>query len=518
MAKKHNAKTASRKTSDTSERVPFPKVMKVFETNDGFENFATRIGMGQNNQQSAGGYASTNYISRNRMQLENAYRSSWVVGAFIDYKAEDMTRAGITITSNDEPDSIKAISQEIRRLQVLQSFREGIQWGNLYGGAIAVIQIDGQDLATPLNLDTIGKDQFKGLAIYDRWQLQPDLQDIIVDGPDMGLPAFYTIVTTNGMIPTSSTVGGSGTGMRVHHSRCIRFIGIKLPHFQAITEMMWGESQIERLWDRLMSFDNATLSAGALIDRANLRTISVKGLRQILAMGGKSQQALEAMFDSIRLLQNNMGLTVIDADDKMDTTTYSFAGLSDMMLQFGQQLSGATGIPLVRFFGQSPAGMSATGESDLRMYYDNINAQQEAKLRNPFEVVVRVMWRSLFGSAPPVDLSFNFTPLWQMSAMDKANIAKLNAETVIGAHDAGLTSAKITLQELRADSGATGLFSNITDEDIEAADAEVPPAPEMGEGGGDLDPASAPPKLSVVSNDSAYVSPHEKIKAWLSRN
>ncbi|MDR0067321.1 DUF1073 domain-containing protein, partial [Acinetobacter sp. 11520] len=86
-----------------------------------------------------------------------------------------------------------------------------------------------------------------------------------------------------------------------------------------------------------------------------------------------------------RQWQSNEGLTLMDADDTYEAHQYNFSGLDNILLQFGQQISGATGIPLVRLFGQSPAGLNATGESDLANYYDNINQQQEGRLRTPLQ-------------------------------------------------------------------------------------------------------------------------------------
>ena len=294
------------------------------------------------------------------------------------------------------------------------------------------------------------------------------------------------------------------------------------------------------MWDRLISFDNATMSSASLIDRANLRTVGVDGLREIIAAGGEAQAGLLAQFDMMRELQVNEGLTLLDKNDTFASTAYSFAGLSDMMLQFGQQLSGASSIPLVRLFGQSPAGLSATGESDMRMYYDNINAQQEARLRNGWQLLLQVLWRSVFGKPAPKDLEFTFTPLWQMSATDKANNAKTTTETIIGAFTAGLTDRSTSLQELRASSSDTGIFSNITDEDIEEAKADEPPMPDMPE----ESPPEAPkpeeqsskeveaqavpdpneqiikPEASAepVKNLDDKVPAWKKIAQWLSRN
>lgn len=491
------------------------KAANTAQVADGFDNFLSRIGLNNDNAISGGTYE-FNLITLNRLLLEAAYRGSWVIGVGIDSIADDMTRAGITLTSNDVADKISDIKAMMSRLQIFQSVGNGIRWGRLYGGAIGVMDIKGQNMSTPLDLETIAEGQFQGIVIYDRWQLNPTLFEVIDSGPEMGLPKYYDIVTNNtptGSRPTTQTSGQ----IRVHHSRCIRFGGVPLPYFQAVTNMMWEESVCERIWDRLISFDNATMSSASLVDRANLRTIGVDGLREIMASGGKAQQGLERQFDMMRWLQVNEGLTLIDKEDTFASTAYSFAGLSDMMLQFGQQIAGGFGIPLVRFFGQSPAGLNSTGEADLRMYYDNINAQQEAKMRNPFEKIVKILYRSMYGEAAPKDLQFIFTPLWQNTPREKADIAKINTDTVVEAHASGLVDTPTAMKELRQNSGESGIFSNITDEQIDEAETEEPPMPEDQPSANPNVPMPAPKETvkspsPTTSKDSAFV----KIKKWLS--
>lgn len=487
-------------------------------TFDGFDNFVSRLGMNNDNTLSAGIYT-FNLITRNRIELEAAYRGSWVVGQVIDCVSEDMTKAGVDISTTEDEAGIKKIKSAISKLKIHRSLCDTIRWGRLYGGSISLLQIEGQDLSTPLDISTIDKDQFKGLVVFDRWQLNPQMTELIGEGPDMGLPSYYQIVNDPRTAADPKALSATGYE-RVHHSRIIRNIGIQLPYYQAITEMMWGESILERLWDRLISFDSATMSTANLIERANNRTVGIDKLREIIAAGGKAQQGLEAMFDMMRVFQTNEGLTLLDKEDTFQTTSYSFAGLSEVMLQFGQQLSGASGIPLVRLFGQSPAGLNATGESDLRTYYDNINSQQESRLRPGWDLLLKVLWPSVLGKSAPEDLEFDFTALWQTSLMDKSTIAKTTAETVSGAYEAGLVSRSTAMKELRQASGDNGLFSNISDEEIAEAEeeAENPPMPggsvpgaenpENAEGKGLPTPAPSEEKLK----DASMMN---KIKVWV---
>jgi phage-related protein (TIGR01555 family) len=460
-------------------------------TMDGFDNFLTKIGLRNDNSLSGGTYT-FDLLTRNRIKLEQAYRGSWIVGKMVDSIAEDMTREGIQIRTERDDGSIKKVQAAFVKLGIWRSLRSLVRWGRLYGGAIGVLQIEGQDLSTELDVSTISKGQFRGVAVFDRWQVNPLIQHTIQYGPDIGLPAYYQIVND----PTQLDPGYEFTPIEdntIHYTRLIRHGGIELPFWQALTELMWGESVLERLWDRLISFDNATMSSASLIDRANLRTVGVDGLREILAAGGEAQQGLLAMFEMMRMLQTNEGLTLIDKEDTFQTTSYSFAGLADMLIQFGQQIAGACDTPLVRLFGQSPAGLNATGESDMRMYYDNIKAQQEAIFRNPVDTLLRVLWRSELGKDAPDDMEYGFTTLWQMSATDKATVAKTTTETIVGAYDSGLTDRATALADLRNQSRETGVFTNITDEMIDEAEKEADEPPMPGEGGAAVDPETGEP-------------------------
>lgn len=438
---------------------------------DGFANINAKLGIGPRNLLSGGHYIQTKKTN-NRLELEAMYRTSWVVGAIIDAVAEDMTRSGISISGSIEPDRMAKIQKNITRFGIWRAILDAIKWGRLYGGAIAAFVIDGQDPSTPLNIETISKNQFKGLMVYDRWAIQPSTESLITYGMNVGLPEFYTLIG-NGNTGTLSNI-------KWHHSRIIRFIGTQLPIWQASTNEMWGASVIERLYDRLVSFDSATMGAANLVQKAHLRTLQINNLREIFAQskdGSPAEQNLLTMIENMRYLQSNEGITLLDKDDTFATHQYSFSGLPEIILQFGQQIAGAEGIPLVRLFGQSPAGLNSTGENDLRMYYDNILARQESRLREGLTMVLQILHRSLFGESAPDDFDFDFTPLWQTSAKEKADIATVTTAAIIQAYDAGIIDQVTALKELKQMSDNTGVFSNITQKTIQEAEMVPPPIP-----------------------------------------
>ncbi|QEE24578.1 DUF1073 domain-containing protein [Rhodanobacter glycinis] len=438
-------------------------------TADSFQNFESRVGIATNNQSSSGHY-SFDFISRNRVQLEAMYRSSWIVGQAVDVVAEDMTRAGIDHEGDADPGDLARIDREFERMQLWDRLCDTVKWSRLYGGAIAVMLIDGQKMDTPLRIDTVTRGQFKGLLVLDRWLVQPTLQNLVQEmGPDFGIPEFYDVVADSMALKRQ----------RIHHSRVLRLDGVDLPYWQRISENLWGQSVIERLFDRLIAFDSTTAGAAQLVYKAHLRTYAVDNLRDIIGMGGPALEGLLKQIDMIRRFQTNEGMTLMDAKDKFETHQYTFSGLSDVLLQFGQQLSGALQIPLVRLFGQSPAGLNSTGESDIKTYYDHIKQQQERRLSSPLTRLMGVMFRSVLGVPMPDDYNFSFNHLLQLSEVERADVAGKITTTVLEAYDAGVIPQRVALEELRQSAGITGIWSNVGDDLIEAADDELP---DMSEG------------------------------------
>jgi hypothetical protein len=508
----------SRRKSSTLHSVPAADkptpASNMAQARDGYANLVTRTGLGAGNQLSAGTYLPV-LLTRNRLRLENMLRGSWIVGAAIEAFPEDMTRAGIEIISDDEPSDIAKVQRCLNIYGVWSALQSNLKWGRLYGGSIAYIDIDGQEPSTPLDVSTVGEGQFKGLRVYDRWQLSPDVNNLVPSGPDAGLPAYYALTTID-----SGNFGAPVSGVRFHHTRCIRAIGIQLPFFQAITEMMWGESILERMQDRLMAFDAASMGAANLLERAYLRTVQIDGLREIIAAGGQSEANLRSMFADMRFMQNNEGMSLIDAKDTFTGHSYTFAGIDDVIMQFAQQLSGACGIPLSRLFGQAPKGLNATGEGDMRIYHENVNGAQESMLRDGLTTILSVVYRSELGRDIPEDASFKFKPLRGLDDTERAAIATANTATVLSAFESGAIEQATTLMELQNIGQNTGVFTNITDEHIseaEKADEAPPPpvvAPPMmppGEAPPEAPPPEAPPpEAPPPTTDSVW-------NRWLAR-
>ncbi len=433
---------------------------------DGFDSFAARLGLGQDNLLAKSGYAPGKRL--NPVELEDMYRTSWVVGRAVEVVAEDMVRCGVDIQTQMPPSEIDELSRAFRSHGIPGRLTDALKWARLYGGSLAILLIDGQDVANPLDFESITQGSFKGLYVLDRHQVRPSTEVITELSPMLGYPAYYTVNSGEGL-----------SGQTIHASRAIRFIGIDLPRNQRIAEQYWGASVVERVYDRILALDSATHGAANLLYKSFLRVIGVERLRDILSAGGKSEQALMKMFGMIRQMQSNEGITLLDKNDTFSTHGWTFAGIYEGLQAFAEQISGGTGIPLVRLLGQSSKGFS-TGESDLRMYYDTILTQNEDDLRPAYNTLYAVLSRHLWGKALPEGFTFEFRSLYAPTELEKSQIATADAQSVAGLSGAGIIGKAQALAELRDASRVTGRFTAIDDTAIEEAKKEdiAPPVPE----------------------------------------
>lgn len=451
------------------------RVISKGTANDSFINPFNRLGFGKNNLLSTNEYPITR-LTQNYALLNSLYRNDWIAKKIIDSVAEDMTKNWYALKGTLEPAQISRYEAVERKLHIRKAVLDGLRWGRLFGGAAGVMVIDGQEdmLEEPLDMRMVMPDSFKGIIIADRWSGVFTGIDMVTDlaDPDFGTPEYYGFNMAN---------TGDATNLRVHHSRVLRFIGRELPLIERMAETYWGASELEHVFTELNKRNTTSENVANLIFQANVRTYKMSDLGQLLATtNSQLQSQLYQTLQMQNFLMSNMGMNVMDKEDDFQTNQYTFSGLSDIYDAFMCDIAGAAEIPVTRLFGRSPAGLNATGESDLSNYYDRIAQLQEAQLRPVFEKLLPVMLMSTFGVIPD-DWDIEFNPVSETSEQEKANLVKQSADAVVSVFQSGLISQKTALKELRQSGMAYGMWSNITDEDIENADDESEPTGDMPE-------------------------------------
>lgn len=431
---------------------------------DSFTNALSNLGVGTQSLMQATQYPITR-LTRNYNLMNSLYRNSWIIKKVINTIPDDMTKNWFSISSEMTPDDMDRYNTLEKKTKIKSKIREGLYWARLYGGAAALMLIEGQEgmLSEPLDVDKVLPGSFHGIHILDRWSgVYPSLEIVTdITDPSFGLPKYYEVTSVN-----------EGIIEKVHHSRIIRLPGRKLPHYENEAEQLWGASEVEHIYDELVKRDNTSANISALIFQANLLVNKVEGLDQILAVGDiQGQNDLYNVKKAQNEMRNNNSMMVVGKEEGVEQMQYTFSGINDIYESFMLDLSGAADIPVTRLFGRSPAGMNATGESDMQMYYDMINQQQESYLRPILDQLLPVMFMSEFGMVPS-DLDMKFNPVKSFSAKESADIVNTKVTAIVSVFEKGIINQKQALMELHEMSYTTDMFTSITDEDIEDASTD----------------------------------------------
>lgn len=434
------------------------------QVNDAFSNPIARLGYGTQDLLQATQYPLTR-MTQNYQLLTSLYRDNWIVQNIISTIPEDMIRKWYAVKSNVAPEYIDSLQRLERKTQLRKSILEGMYWGRLYGGAAAIIMVKGQDdLSKPLDYGLILPGTFLGLQILDRWSgIYPEM-GIVTDpsDPDFGLPAYYTIRDEESGYLVS----------RVHHSRVIRFTGRELPYNERIAEQYWGESEIEAIYNEVVKRDNVSSNIAALTFRANVNYMETDSLDQMLAVNNsQAQRRFWQTLQAQSVLESNFGMRLINKGDVMHNTQYTFTGLADVYDRVMMDVAGAARTPVTKLFGRSPAGMNATGESDMNNYYDYIDGLRENQLRPLLEKILPVMLLSAWGVIPD-DLDIDFPPLQTPDSSEIADIAEKKTQSIMTVYQGDLIDAATAQKELKALSDETGMYSTISDEAIKQAEGK----------------------------------------------
>ena len=424
---------------------------------DAFSNPLFRLGYGSQSPLEATEYPLTR-MTDNYALLNSLYRDNWVVQNVVGIIPDDMTKKWFAPAGAVGPEHLKELERVQRVTALRERVNEGLRWGRLYGGAAGLIMIRGQEgmRGQPLELESIYPGTFQGLYILDRWQGVVPGMELVFEGGEP-VPAYYSITDARG-----------NTVAKVHHSRLVRFTGRDLPFLERVAELYWGESEVEALYNDVVKHDNVAANMAALTFRANVDTMEVQNLDQLFSVtSGEQQRRFWNVMQAQSVMKSNFGMQLVNRGDQIKNTQYTFTGLQEVYDSMCLDLSGASRIPVTKLFGRSPAGMNATGESDLRNYYDYVDTLREAKLRPILEKLLPVLAMSAWGAVPD-GLDITFPPLWTPTAAEVAEIALKKAQAIRDTFQAGLFRADTAQRELKKLADETGMFDSISEEEIAA--------------------------------------------------
>lgn len=349
-------------------------------------------------------------------QLALMYRNL-IVRRIVTLVVDDAIKNFIEV----EGDQDECIVQELEALFIPEKLTEALYWDRLFGMSVALILAnDGQELDQPINLKRLRR--VSGVEVFDKRSVMEDSASLYYDtdvrDANFGKAEYYTITPPNGNL------------FKVHRSRLLIFDGETLPKLERIANNGAGLSCLDGIPAAINRVKTSMDKTIDIMDKVSTSLLKLQGLSNVL----QTEEGTKAVIKRLDLIDYSRrlnGSVAIDKDDEYAVFNIPLGGLTDIIQEMEQYVCAVTGYPFTKLFGRSPAGMNATGQSDMQIYYDKVKSYQKRKLRPALEYLVKLIQLSSEGPTQGKELekwSIKFKALQQLNDLEQANVDKTQAE------------------------------------------------------------------------------------------
>jgi len=383
----------------------------------GAMNDAYRMGYSYGDLDSFPGYP---YLSM--MAQKPEYRK--MVGTL----AEEMTRKFIklkTVGDDDLSERVKLLNSALEKFQVRERFKEAAEHDGYFGGGQIYIDVKSARNVSAWTDDTELQSK---LFVSPKKIPKGSLNGFLVIEPVWTYPGVY-----NAQNPLSKDFYKPSQwfvmGKTVDASRMIDFVSRQVPDLLKASYNFRGLSLVQIAEPYVNNWLRTRDSVSDMIHSFSVPVLSTN-MGNILT-GGSADTLLYRlqMFNNCR---DNRGAFAVDNDpakpEGMEFKNAPLSGLDTLQAQSQEHMSAVSGIPLVKLLGITPNGLNASSDGEIRVFYDYIHSLQQAMFKEPLKRVLDIIQLSEFGDIDP-DIYFEFEPLYEMSAKEKAEIRKIDADT-----------------------------------------------------------------------------------------
>jgi hypothetical protein len=364
----------------------------------------------------------------------------------------------------------EAVDAKLEELDALQVFWEALCYERAYGGAGILVGADdgSEDLSKPLDEERV--DAVNHITAFTggwdgelvAWSWYRD-----VASPKYGQPEMYMLrnlgvpiakipapgerVTGNVLPAASGPNGVYGPLITwVHESRVLVFPGIAASRRARVQMRGWGDSLFTRVDNVLQQYDQTWAGVANLMTDFAQGVLKIKNLAQSLLANNRAGTGVVATRGrALNMGRSIAGLMMLDSEEDFRREMASLSGLPEVLQQFALRLAAAAGMPVSLLMGQAPAGLNATGDSEIRWFYDRVASWQRKRMLPQLKRLVGLILKSKEGPADgvePARWSVINRPLYQMSATEKADryLKVAQADAVY------LTNSVVTAEEVAA--------------------------------------------------------------------
>ncbi|EPP6261440.1 DUF1073 domain-containing protein [Cronobacter sakazakii] len=365
--------------------------------------------------------------------------------------AEEMTRKWVklkTVGDDDKADRVRELYAAMEKFRVKEKFREAAEHDGYFGGGQIYIDVK---TAKGASAWTDAVELQSKLFISDKKITKGSLIGFTVIEPVWTYPGVYN--TDNPMSPDFyKPTEWFVMAKTVNASRMLDFVSRQVPdllkaayNFRGLSLTQMAEPYVNN-WLR---------TRDSVSDMIHSFSIPVIGTNMSTVLQGGGAESLLYRLQMFNQCRDNRGAFAKDnspeAPETVEFVNAPLSGLDALQAQAQEQMAAVSSIPLVKLLGISPAGLNASSEGEIRVFYDYIHALQQSIFKDNLKRVLDIIQLSEFGDIDP-DIYFEFEPLYEMSEKERAEIRKMDADTdAVYATQVGALSAGEIREKIAAD-------------------------------------------------------------------
>ena len=407
---------------------------------------------------------------------ELAQRPEFRMGS--ETRAREATRKGfelISAAADDEgaEDRLKELDQACKDFHVIEHLRIASEHDGFFGGGQIYIDTGAGDrpmeLASPLlyTKEKIPKGGLKGFKNIEPMWSYPGMYNSTDPLHDEYFkPSLWYV-----------------NGKTVHHTRLLTMIGSPVPDilkpaysFRGISRSQLGKPYVDNWLRTRQSVSDILHSFSIVAISSNLQA----------SLMGAGWDTIYSRVDEFNALRDNRGAFVLDKEtEDIKIVATPLGTLDALQGQSQEAMCSVWATPSVKLLGIQPAGLNASSDGEIRVYYDDIHSYQERVFNFPLQVMLKCIQLHLWGEIDP-DISFKWVPLWQLDEAAEAVVRKTDADTAAVYIESGVLAPEDERTRLASDKD--GPWAGIDPDDLpeppeqEAfAGAEGDPAKGLGE-------------------------------------
>lgn len=378
-------------------------------------------------------------------ELESMYDGDDMAARIADSVPEHMLRRGFLVTTKDTPKAGPDAIEYLEERNFLAALTEAMVWERVFGGGACVLGFDDGLLPQePLDENHIRSLRF--VNVLDKRDLFPVFWYTDPMQPNFGKPSHYRInyyVQGTAAPNSEESARNVQRSVIVHESRMLVFSGGRTTRRNKLRYNGWGTSVLGRCYGPLRSFNANWQSVENLMQDASQGVYKIKGLLEVISSGNK--EPLTKRMEILDISRSVARAILVDADtEEFERKDTSMSGLPELLDRTMTRLASAAKSPVTVLMGTSPAGLNATGASDIRGWYDTLEAERTQKLARPLQRVVRLVFLCKDGPTGGVvpEFTIGFPSLWQETEAEKAATAATKTQSDTALIQAGVVTAE----------------------------------------------------------------------------